>query len=1201
MIDPQALLTDLKRQVTVLDKDLREQAVGNLDLEREWREAREASRTAASYESWLGERVTQVAVAWVLGTVFVRFCEDNGLVDLPVIAGPGDRTAVARERQQAFFEEHPELTDRDWIAEGFNAMKVAPAAASLFESHNPMWEIPPSNDAAKELLAFWRATDAHGAIVYDFTDPEWNTRFLGDLYQNLSEHARDTYALLQTPEFVEEFILDYTLDPAIEEFGLEPEPPVGHEYIPRRLRVIDPACGSGHFLLGAFHRILDAWEAQAGDTDKWTLIRWTLESVHGVDKNPFAVAIARFRLMLAAMNAGGVTKLSEKVNFPLNVAVGDSLLHGSRSSGVQGSFDELTEDEEVFTYRTEDVGVYMKKPVYILEFGTYHAVFANPPYITVKDKAEGDEYRKRYLSCYRQYSLSVPFAERIFNLAVLGPREGFGAGYTGQITANSFMKREFGKKLIEEFLAEKIDLTHVIDTSGAYIPGHGTPTVILFGRRRWPDKRTTIRAVLGIRGEPTQPPVPAEGKVWKAIETLVNQPGSESEWVSVVDLDRGQLTKHPWSLTGGGADDLKSRLEAVPARLGEVIDETGFGAVTREDDAYMVGAGSLRRLRVSADEQRAIVEGDVVRDFGIWNPTISLWPYETTNLSASAGHAAQAMLWPYRVILRDRVAYGQTQIERGLAWFEYSMFFRKRFKSSLILTFAFVATHNHFVLDRGGKVFNRSAPVIKLPEGASEDDHLALLGILNSSTACFWLKQVSYPKGGDPMGDEGARVSAESWSDRYEFTGTKLEQFPLPAELPLSFGRELDRLARRLAEVEPSAVCGAGVPTREALNAARAEYERIRGQMIAVQEELDWDVYRRYGLLEDLGDAVLHAGPGAVPELRLGERAFEIVLARKMAAGEAETQWFARHGSTPITEIPAHWPRAYKDVVARRIEVIERDRNIGLIERPECKRRWQSESWEKKESAALIEWLLDRCEERPIWYDASGQPAPMTVNRLADQLRADADVVSVARLFKGPDADLGSVLAEIIADEHVPYLAQLRYKPEGLFKRNLWERTWDLQREEDATGKRLDIPVPPKYKSSDFAKTSYWSHRGKLDVPKERFISYPYANPDGDESLLIGWAGWDHREQASALINLIEERANTDGWEIDRIKPLLVGLAEVMPWVRQWHNEVDDRFGESPADAYDRYLLSQQEKYGLSADDLRAWNPPAPSRGRRRG
>ena len=47
------------------------------------------------------------------------------------------------------------------------------------------------------------------------------------------------------------------------------------------------------------------------------------------------------------------------------------------------------------------------------------------------------------------------------------------------------MKREFGSKLIEQVLP-RLDLTHVIDTSGAYIPGHGTPTVILFGRHRAP-------------------------------------------------------------------------------------------------------------------------------------------------------------------------------------------------------------------------------------------------------------------------------------------------------------------------------------------------------------------------------------------------------------------------------------------------------------------------------------------------------------------------------------------------------------------------------------------------------------------------------------------------------------------------------------------------------------------------------------------
>ena len=69
------------------------------------------------------------------------------------------------------------------------------------------------------------------------------------------------------------------------------------------------------------------------------------------------------------------------------------------------------------------------------------------------------------------------------------------------------------------------------------------------------------------------------------------------------------------------------------------------------------------------------------------------------------------------------------------------------YRTPLSIAFAFVATHNHFVLDRGGKVFNASAPIIKLPADATEDDHLALLGLLNSSTACFWMKQTFHNKG----------------------------------------------------------------------------------------------------------------------------------------------------------------------------------------------------------------------------------------------------------------------------------------------------------------------------------------------------------------------------------------------------------------------------------------------------------------------
>ena len=933
--------------------------------------------------------------------------------------------------------------------------------------------------------------------------------------------------------------------------------------------------------MGAFHRLLKAWKDQTSDTDKWVLIARALSSVHGVDKNPFAVAIARFRLMLAAMKAAGVTRLDEKVDFPLNIAVGDSLLHGFRSYGSQDELPFET-DKPTFTYRTEDVDDYIKS-VHILAFGSYHAVFANPPYITVKDKAEGEDYRKRYASCYREYSLSIPFAERIFKLAIRGSVEGVGAGYTGQITADTFTKREFGKKLIMEFFPQ-VDLTHVIDSSGAYIPHHGgTPTVIVFGRWRYPRSNSTIRAVLGINDEPKEPSDPALGFVWNAIVGQIDKPGSESHWVSVVDLPRERLAKHPWSLGGGGASELLALLNSSTRLIGTLAKNVGYIGQTNADDAFFADAKALARRRVEPEAIKYVAIGELVRDFIINDMGSAVFPYVNEKPVLNSGSNAFRWLWPNRTVLGNRATFSRlTYFAEGRPWFEWHQVAHERLRDIRSLTYAFVATHNRFVFDRSGQVGNRTAPVIKLSEDASADEHFSLLAVLNSSAACFWLKQVCYPRGGDPVGSEGARVSANGWDRFYEFTAKNLERFPLPAFLPLEFGRKLDALAQELATA-----------------ASRDKYERIRARMIALQEELDWDVYRRYGLITDEEAAELVAEPESVPNLHPGERAFEIVMARHMAKGELETQWFARHRSTPITEIPKEWPEAYREVVAKRIAMIERNRNIGLIERPECKRRWQSETWEEKEQARLRTWLLDRCEERSLWFGPDGQPHPMTVNRLADRLRADAEVVSMARQLAGPDADLFDVLNEIIADEHVPYLAQLRYKGEGLLKRAQWEQTWDLQRAEDRTGQRLDIPVPPKYKNTDFQRPSYWRNRGKLDVPKERFISYPYANPDSDDSLLLGWAGWDHREQAHALTALIEERASTDGWDTPRLTPLIAGLAEIMPWVRQWHNEIDPTFGQSPADAYDAYLTTQREQRALTDQALVSWSPPQTTRGRR--
>ncbi|HEY8504113.1 MAG TPA: BREX-2 system adenine-specific DNA-methyltransferase PglX, partial [Gemmataceae bacterium] len=433
MINREALLGDLQRQVRALEADLRQQVRDLPDtyarLRAEYREAFSRRRTAAAWEVWLGERVAQAAAAWALGTVFVRFCEDNGLLATPYLAGPAaERMVLAEEAHTQFFRDHPEKTDRDWLLAAFNAIAAVPAGELLFDPrHNPLYQIPLSHDAAKALIAFWRRRGEDGKLVHDFTDPDWDTRFLGDLYQDLSEQARKTYALLQTPEFIEEFILDRTLTPAIEEFGYD------------QVKVIDPTCGSGHFLLGAFHRLLAEWERNAPGRDRYEHVRLALQAVHGVDANPFAVAIARFRLLVAALRAAGCATLAEaaRSSFPLNVAIGDSLLKHR-----QLSFEGIGEEQADFLYATEDLD---DKFPGILQPGRYHAVVGNPPYITVKDKHQNQRYREMYDACHRQYALSVPFAQRFFELACPADMNGRGAGYVGQITANSFMKREFGK------------------------------------------------------------------------------------------------------------------------------------------------------------------------------------------------------------------------------------------------------------------------------------------------------------------------------------------------------------------------------------------------------------------------------------------------------------------------------------------------------------------------------------------------------------------------------------------------------------------------------------------------------------------------------------------------------------------------------------------------------------------------------------
>jgi hypothetical protein len=195
MVDAKKLLADLKRLRRTLEADLREehQASAQRDAVRaEWREAFDAKRTADTFETFWTAALDQAAVHWILGVVFLRFLEDNRLLDRPMLSGPGERLELAMARQQENVRARPMDLDTDYLLDTFGQVARLPGLGGLYDpAHNPLFRLKLSGDGAIRLLAFFRArVPETGELVDDFSDPAWNTRFLGDLYQDLSEDAR---------------------------------------------------------------------------------------------------------------------------------------------------------------------------------------------------------------------------------------------------------------------------------------------------------------------------------------------------------------------------------------------------------------------------------------------------------------------------------------------------------------------------------------------------------------------------------------------------------------------------------------------------------------------------------------------------------------------------------------------------------------------------------------------------------------------------------------------------------------------------------------------------------------------------------------------------------------------------------------------------------------------------------------------------
>ena len=291
--------------------------------------------------------------------IFLAVAEDRDLLH-PRRATRDARALYAAGYSFSFWRERSRRrVARDNHHDAWEAMKITlsalehgedqlglPALGGLFASAST-----PSLNAAKiSNRAFLSALFYLGFIERDRVTHRINwrdlkTEELGSVYEGLLEirpslnaagefelfsgargNDRKTSGSYYTPDSLVECLLDSTLNPVLDRAEASGATADDKTKAILDLKVIDPACGSGHFLLGAARRMADRVarlrNEDAGKEETQAALRDVVSRcIHGVDRNPMAVELAKVALWIESVSPG------QPLGFlDANLRCGDALL-----------------------------------------------------------------------------------------------------------------------------------------------------------------------------------------------------------------------------------------------------------------------------------------------------------------------------------------------------------------------------------------------------------------------------------------------------------------------------------------------------------------------------------------------------------------------------------------------------------------------------------------------------------------------------------------------------------------------------------------------------------------------------------------------------------------------------------------------------------------------------------------------------------
>ncbi len=292
-------------------------------------------------------------------------------------------------------------------------------------------------------------------------------QYLGYVQGRKSEEkqksTRKSQGIYYTPKYIVDYLVKETLGEVLKK--IKPKELA-------KIKVLDPACGSGSFLTAAYDKILETLTKQNPQTSLFTKFDILKENIFGVDLDIQAIEIAQLNLLLKV--------LSQKTKLPTlqhNISSGNSLVSGSAEK-LEKYFGSDFREQRAFNFEDEFKDTF--------EQGGFDVIIGNPPYVRSRggrfDEKTKKYYYKNFPLASYQLNTYVLFINRAFCLLKKG-------GYFGFIVPNTWLTLDTFSPL-RKFLLEETSNLRIINIFDKVFGEANVDTCLLIFKKGKPSNVT---------------------------------------------------------------------------------------------------------------------------------------------------------------------------------------------------------------------------------------------------------------------------------------------------------------------------------------------------------------------------------------------------------------------------------------------------------------------------------------------------------------------------------------------------------------------------------------------------------------------------------------------------------------------------------------------------------------------------------------